>query len=89
MSKFPLRRGQLCILADLNVLKMELQMMGMDVTVEEGTGAVDSNEVSLVQVSKPGKAVVEVRDAEILISTGDKSVALLISQAVSAILDSI
>lgn len=72
---------------DLNALLLELQKMGMDTTVEEVKGAGESDNASLVHVSKPGQAIIEVTEARTLISTADENVASLISRAVRSILD--
>ncbi|KAL6532569.1 hypothetical protein OROHE_013991 [Orobanche hederae] len=74
---------------DLNVLMIALHKMNMNITVEEVRGA-DGNRVSSrVHVTEPGKAVVEVTEAQTTITTGDENVASLISQAVCSIQDCI
>ncbi|KAI3448807.1 hypothetical protein Pfo_005472 [Paulownia fortunei] len=74
---------------DLNVLMMELQKMGINTTVEEATDADGSHKASLIHVSKPSKAIIEITEAQTLISTADENVAFLISRAVCSILDCI
>ncbi|KAG8363697.1 hypothetical protein BUALT_Bualt19G0049400 [Buddleja alternifolia] len=70
-----------------NDLLMALQKMGMKATVEEITGVGGSDNASIIHVLEPSKAVIEVREAQTLISNGDENVATLISQAVYSLLD--
>ncbi|KAH6767965.1 hypothetical protein C2S51_013301 [Perilla frutescens var. frutescens] len=70
---------------DLKALVLELQKMGMDATVEvKGDGG--SCNASLIHVSKPSTAVVEVKEVQTVINAADEGVASLISQAVRSIL---
>ncbi|KAH6786448.1 hypothetical protein C2S52_006000 [Perilla frutescens var. hirtella] len=70
---------------DLKALVLELQKMGMDATVEvKGDGG--SCNASLIHVSKPSMAVVEVTEVQTVINAADEKVASLISQAVRGIL---
>ncbi|GFQ06060.1 integrator complex subunit 9 [Phtheirospermum japonicum] len=72
---------------DLNVLLMTLQKMSMSTTVEEVKGTDGTHTATLVLVTEPRKAVIEVTEAQTLITTGDDNIASLISQAVCSILD--
>ncbi|CAA0809361.1 Unknown protein [Striga hermonthica] len=72
---------------NLNALLMALKKLGMNPVVEEVVGADGTHTGSLITVTEPGKAVVEVTGAKTSISSGDENVATLISQALCGILD--
>lgn len=72
---------------DLNTLVLELQKMGMETIVEEkGDDSVSCNASSLIRVSKPSMAIVEVMEAQTLIDAADENVASSISKAVRSLL---
>ncbi|KAK6143211.1 hypothetical protein DH2020_023559 [Rehmannia glutinosa] len=74
---------------DLKVLQMALQKMGLNTAVEEVRSADGTQTASLVHISEPSKSIIEVTEAQTLITTADENVASLISQAVCSILDCI
>ncbi|KAL0456033.1 UNVERIFIED_CONTAM: hypothetical protein Slati_0942500 [Sesamum latifolium] len=74
---------------DLNNLLTALQKLGMNTTLEEVTGAAGSHKASRIHVSEPSKAMIEVMEAQTLISAADENIASVISQAISGILDCI
>ncbi|PIN23487.1 putative cleavage and polyadenylation specificity factor (CPSF subunit) [Handroanthus impetiginosus] len=74
---------------DLNGFLMELQKKGMKFTVDEVKGDRGSHKAYLVHVLEPGEALIELREAQTLISTADENLASLISQAVCGVLDCI
>lgn len=71
---------------DSKALVLELQKMGMDTAVEEVKGDGGSSNASLIHVSEPSAAVVEVTEVRTLINAADEKVASLIYQAVRSIL---
>ncbi|XP_057780582.1 uncharacterized protein LOC130999093 isoform X2 [Salvia miltiorrhiza] len=70
---------------DLNYLVLELQKMGVDATVEV-KGDSGSYNASVIRVSRPSTAVIEVTETQTLINAADEEVASLISQAARSIL---
>ncbi|KAL0375524.1 UNVERIFIED_CONTAM: hypothetical protein Scaly_0670000 [Sesamum calycinum] len=74
---------------DLNNLLTALQKLGMNTTLEEVTGAAGSHEASRIRVSEPSKAMIEVMEAQTVISAADENIASVISQVISGVLDCI
>ncbi|CAA0831404.1 Unknown protein [Striga hermonthica] len=71
----------------LNALLTALRKLGMNPVVEEVVGSGGTHTGSLITVTEPGKAVVEVTGAKTSIASEDENVATLISQAVCSVLD--
>ncbi|KAL0413589.1 UNVERIFIED_CONTAM: hypothetical protein Sradi_1560600 [Sesamum radiatum] len=74
---------------DLNNLLTALQKLGINTTLEEVTGAAGSPKASRIHVSEPSKAMIEVTEAQTLVSAADENIASVISQAISGALDCI
>ncbi|XP_011091827.1 integrator complex subunit 9 homolog isoform X2 [Sesamum indicum] len=74
---------------DLNNLLTALQKLDMNATLEEVTGAAGSHKASRIHVSEPSKAMIEVIEAQTVISAADENIASVISQAISGVLDCI
>ncbi|KAK4424851.1 hypothetical protein Salat_1678700 [Sesamum alatum] len=64
---------------DLNNLLTALQKLGMNTTVEEVIGAAGSHKPSRIHVYQPSNAMIEVMEAQTLVSAADENVTSLIS----------
>ncbi|XP_024984534.1 integrator complex subunit 9 isoform X3 [Cynara cardunculus var. scolymus] len=73
---------------DLESLLLALEKSGVKGSIEKVSGD-DGYGSNVLNVFEPGKALIQVKETSTVISTGDKSLASLISDAVHSLLDGI